>query len=335
MTTSTSRTRTVALWISQIAVAGMFLFAGGSKLAGAAMHVQLFDALGLGQWFRYVTGSIEVIAALMLLTPQLAIVGALLAVPTMAGAIATHLFIVGGSATPAIVLLALATAIVWLRRHQLTSFNATHNRRFVMKRSIAALLVVAIGIFGAHTASAQEAAPGPGRVEVTLIPGGATFFVKGTDTGEPSFGNYDLGGAATFNINRYVGLEGEVGGSLGFSQSLEFPTVTADVKTPHLLQYSGNLVVSAPTQGSVVPYVTGGVGGLNLFEKASLGIGDTQTFLTGNVGGGVKWYAGRWGLRGDYRFVTARSQDDAPEFFGRETRFGHRVYGGVIFNVVR
>ena len=56
---------------------------------------------------------------------------------------------------------------------------------------------------------------------------------------------------------------------------------------------------------SVVPYVTGGVGGLSLFERASLGINDTETFLTGNVGGGVKWYApnSRWGLRGDYRFL--------------------------------
>ena len=127
MTTSTSRTRTVAVWISQIAVAGMFLFAGGSKLAGAAMHVQLFDAIGLGQWFRYVTGSIEVIAAVMLLTPQLAIVGALLAVPTMVGAIATHLFIVGGSAVPPSVLLAASIAIVWARRRQLISFNERIN----------------------------------------------------------------------------------------------------------------------------------------------------------------------------------------------------------------
>lgn len=203
-----------------------------------------------------------------------------------------------------------------------------------MKRSIATLLV-AIGIFGAHTASAQEAAPGPGRVEVTIIPGGATFFAEGRDTGEPAFGNYDLGGGATFNINRYIGIEGEVGGSLGISQSLEFQSLTADVKTPNLLQYSGNVVVSAPNQSSVVPYVTGGIGGLSLLEKTALSIGDTKTFLTGNVGGGVKWYAGRWGLRGDYRFIAARSQDDAPEFFGRETRFGHRVYGGVILNVVR
>ena len=69
----------------------------------------------------------------------------------------------------------------------------------------------------------------------------------------------------------------------------------------------------------------------------SLGVNSSETFLTGNVGGGVKWYApnGRWGLRGDYRFVTVRSNDSAPAFFGQETRFGHRVYGGVVINAVQ
>jgi hypothetical protein len=85
----------------------------------------------------------------------------------------------------------------------------------------------------------------------------------------------------------------------------------------------------------VVPYVTGGVGGLNVFEKASLGIDENEMFLTGNIGGGIKWYSGRWGLRGDYRFIAVQSKDDAPEFFGRETRYGHRFYGGVLLNVGR
>lgn len=124
-------------------------------------------------------------------------------------------------------------------------------------------------------------------------------------------------------------------GALGISQALQFGGLTSDVKTPNLLNYGGNLVFSVPNQSSVVPYVTGGLGGLSLFEKASLGINSTETFLTGNVGGGVKWYSGRWGLRGDYRFVAVQSKDDAPSFFGQETRYGHRVYGGVIVNVGR
>jgi hypothetical protein len=200
-----------------------------------------------------------------------------------------------------------------------------------------AVFVATLGLVGASQAQAQtrEQASGPGAVEVTLIPGGGTFFTEAKDTQGPSFGNYDLGGTVTFNVNRYVGVEGEVSGALGISQSLDFSGATADVKTPHILNYSGNLVVSAPNGRSVVPYVTGGIGGLSLFERANLGINDTETFLTGNVGGGVKWYAGRWGLRGDYRFIAVQSKDDAPAFFGQETRYGHRVYGGVILNIVR
>jgi hypothetical protein len=68
-----------------------------------------------------------------------------------------------------------------------------------------------------------------------------------------------------------------------------------------------------------------------------LNVRGDETFLSGNVGGGVKWYApnGRWGLRGDYRFLATQSKDDAPIFFGRDTRYAHRVYGGVIINTVR
>ena len=204
-----------------------------------------------------------------------------------------------------------------------------------MTRWIAVLLAI-VGVAGATQAYAQEsAAAGPGPVVVTIIPGGATFFTEGTDAKGPSFGNYDLGGSVTVNFNRFVGVEGEVSGALGITQDLTLPGGTSNLRTPNLLNYSGNLVVSAPNRSSVVPYVTGGIGGASVFQKESLGILDTQTFLTSNVGGGVNWYAGRWGLRGDYRFIALKSKDDAPAFFGQETRYGHRVYGGVLLNVGR
>jgi hypothetical protein len=202
-----------------------------------------------------------------------------------------------------------------------------------------ALLTAFIALMGSSQAFAQtpesSLGSGPGKVEVSIIPGGGIFFTEGKDTQSPSFGNYDLGGSVTVNFNRYVGVEGEVSGGLGVSQSLDFSGVTqADTKTPHLVNYTGNLIVHL-ANGPLVPYVTGGVGGLSMFEQADLGIADTETFFTGNVGAGVKWYSGRLGLRGDYRFITVQSKDDAPVFFGQETRYGHRVYGGIIINVGR
>ena len=111
----------VALWLTQIALAAMFMVAGGLKLTGAPEMVGLFDAIGIGQWFRYVTGSIEVVSAVALLVPSWAASGALLLIPTMIGAMVTHLFIVGGSAVPATVLLIGSLAIAWARRDQLAS----------------------------------------------------------------------------------------------------------------------------------------------------------------------------------------------------------------------
>jgi hypothetical protein len=202
-----------------------------------------------------------------------------------------------------------------------------------MTRWIAAVVAV-VGLAGAAPAYAQESTA-PGAVVVTVIPAGGTFFTQGKDTKEPSFGNYGLGAAVEVRLNRYVGVEGEVTGALGVTQDIEFTSGTSHLKSPDLLGYNGNLVVSAVTGGSVVPYVTGGIGGLTLFDKAGLAIPDTETFLTGNVGGGVKWFNGRWGLRADYRFIAVRSNEDAPAFFGRETRYGHRVYGAVLINAGR
>jgi hypothetical protein len=203
-----------------------------------------------------------------------------------------------------------------------------------MKRTIG-LWLTAFVIAGASPALAQEIAPGPGTVEVTFMPAGGTFFVS--QDSNPDFGNYTYGGALTFNVNRYVGVEAEAAGSAGIVQSLDLASGRRDLKTPNTLSYSGNVVLSAPTGHSVVPFVTGGVGGLTMFSRASLGIDDAETFLAGNVGGGLKWYApnGRWGLRGDYRFIAVQSKDDAPDFFGQDARYGHRVSVGVVINAVR
>ncbi len=108
-----------ALWTLQVVLAALFLLAGGAKLMGAAPMVALFNAIGIGQWFRYVTGLIEVGAAIALVVPRLAVFGALLLVPTMIGAIVTQLFIVRASPLPPAVLLIGAVVVLWARRHEL------------------------------------------------------------------------------------------------------------------------------------------------------------------------------------------------------------------------
>jgi Outer membrane protein beta-barrel domain len=182
---------------------------------------------------------------------------------------------------------------------------------------------------------AQETAPAPGRVEITIAPAGGTFFVsKGSN---PDFGSYSYGGALTVNLNRFVGVEGEVTGSTGVTQDLELTGGVVNLKTPNSLSYTGNVIVSAAMGHSVVPFVTGGIGGMTMFSRAELGVPDNETFLSTNVGGGIKWYApsSRWGIRGDYRFIAVPGKDDANPFVGKDTRYAHRVYIGVVINAVR
>jgi putative oxidoreductase len=115
---STGKIINVGLWILQIGAAGMFLMVGFLKLSGDAQMVGLFDAVGLGQWFRYVTGSLEVLGAVLLLVPRLSGLGALLLVGVMLGAVPTHLFVVGGSPLSAIILLIVTGVTAWGRRQR-------------------------------------------------------------------------------------------------------------------------------------------------------------------------------------------------------------------------
>jgi hypothetical protein len=80
-----SRALMGVLWTLQILSAAMFLFAGSLKLTGAPEMVQTFGAIGLGQWFRYVTGGIEVVSAVLLLIPATAAYGAAALAVTMGG----------------------------------------------------------------------------------------------------------------------------------------------------------------------------------------------------------------------------------------------------------
>lgn len=107
------------LWFIRALLALVFVAAGGAKLYGVPMLVEGFQHIGLGQWFRYVTGGLEIAGAILLLLPQKAALGALLLICIMTGAVITHLFVIGGSAVPATVLLALNAVVAYAERGQI------------------------------------------------------------------------------------------------------------------------------------------------------------------------------------------------------------------------
>lgn len=102
----------------RILLALAFLAAGSAKLASVPAMIQIFDALGFGQWFRYVTGVVEIVGAVALLIPSYAVLGAAWLGTTMFFGTLAHLFILHTNPAPALFLLALSAVIVTLERNQ-------------------------------------------------------------------------------------------------------------------------------------------------------------------------------------------------------------------------
>ncbi len=93
---------TISLWILRVLTALAFLAAGGAKLAGAPPMVAVFATIGVGQWFRVLTGLLEVAGAIGLLIPRATFHAALLLAVVMVGAVGAHLVILGGNPAPAL-----------------------------------------------------------------------------------------------------------------------------------------------------------------------------------------------------------------------------------------
>jgi len=109
---------TVVLWVAQVALAVLFAVVGVQKLIGTPAEVALFDAIGFGQWFRYVSGLCELAGAVGLLIPRLAGLAAAGLVGVMLGAALTGVLLPGiaPSAVLPIVLAVILGLIVYARR---------------------------------------------------------------------------------------------------------------------------------------------------------------------------------------------------------------------------
>jgi hypothetical protein len=68
---TTARRGLILIELVELTLAAIFFLVGGAKLIGRPDMIQLFRDIGIGQWFRYVTGTIEVTGALLLVIPFL------------------------------------------------------------------------------------------------------------------------------------------------------------------------------------------------------------------------------------------------------------------------
>lgn len=83
------------LWLMRLVVAGILLQTLFFKFTGAAESVLIFETLGAEPSGRIGSGVVELAASILILLPSTVALGALLAVGVMAGAIVSHLTVLG------------------------------------------------------------------------------------------------------------------------------------------------------------------------------------------------------------------------------------------------
>jgi len=116
---SVARLKTIGFWALKLALAALFVFTGGAKLAGLPAMVEVFERVGFGQWFRYFTGVLELGGAALLLWPSTTAFGALLLTIVRVGALLAQLLVLHEDVIHCIVLAVVLAAIVWTHREQL------------------------------------------------------------------------------------------------------------------------------------------------------------------------------------------------------------------------
>ena len=121
---SASKTVNIALWVAQGLLALAFVAAGVGKLLGRPDMVALYEAIGVGQWFRYLTGMLELTGAALVVVPRTRVLGAGLLASIMLGAITTHLFVLHNSPVAPLVLLVVASLVLLGRRAEVASLIA-------------------------------------------------------------------------------------------------------------------------------------------------------------------------------------------------------------------
>ncbi|HYT23190.1 MAG TPA: DoxX family membrane protein [Candidatus Polarisedimenticolia bacterium] len=88
-------TITVLSWLLRIAAAIILLQTLFFKFTAAPESVYIFTKVGAEPWGRIGSGVIELIAAILILAPRFTWLGSLLAMGVMAGAVLSHLTVLG------------------------------------------------------------------------------------------------------------------------------------------------------------------------------------------------------------------------------------------------
>jgi len=105
----------LVLWALQALLALMFAMSGFAKVGGDAAMVEMFATIGIGQWFRYLVGALEIAGAVGLLVQRLSGLAALGLVGLMVGATLTNVFVLDTSPLLPIALMLVSALVAWGR----------------------------------------------------------------------------------------------------------------------------------------------------------------------------------------------------------------------------
>jgi len=107
--------RILLLEFIELVLAAVFLLVGGAKLIGRPDMIALFHDIGIGQWFRYVTGTVEVTGAALLVIPLLTGGSAILLGGVMVVATLIEFFVLHRPPAAALACLGGHTFVAWAR----------------------------------------------------------------------------------------------------------------------------------------------------------------------------------------------------------------------------
>ena len=129
---SLSKGESAVSWVCRIVAALILLQTLFFKFTGAPESIYIFTKVGLEPWGRYGSGVAELIASIMLLTPRFCWAGALLAIGVIAGAIFSHLTVLGIEVQGdhgllfglALAVFFTSAVVAWLHRAQIPVLGA-------------------------------------------------------------------------------------------------------------------------------------------------------------------------------------------------------------------
>ncbi|MBC8034725.1 MAG: DoxX family protein [Chitinophagaceae bacterium] len=85
----------VLLWVCRITAAAIMLQTLFFKFTASDESVYIFTRMGIEPWGRIGTGVAELVASLLILIPSVSVYGAIIALGIMAGALASHILVLG------------------------------------------------------------------------------------------------------------------------------------------------------------------------------------------------------------------------------------------------